>query len=339
MQQAHFKESDFLTSTIDCNHQGNVTSICLDITYGVDQNFLFGCGISIASILKYNPGKNLRFHVFIDSFSDSDIKIFDALAAQYKTRITIYLINCEHLRTLPNTKNWTYAIYFRFAIADYFINKANKLLYLDADIICKGSIDELSNFSFPNNEVAMVVTEGESDWWIKRSEILGVSGIANGYFNSGFLLINLPLWAKERVSELAIEMLSDPEITNKITHPDQDVLNILLANKLYFSNTKFNTQFSLNYQLKDDFFNPIKDDTVFIHYIGPTKPWHNWAGDYPVSQPFIDAKKASPWVDVPLLKPINSNQLRYCAKHMLKKGRYINGLVSYFWYFIKKIAH
>lgn len=339
MQKTYFKESLFLTSTIDCDHQNNVEGICLDIAYGVDQNFIYGCGISIASILKNNPSRNLRFHIFIDSFSDTDLKMFDTLAEQYRTRITIYLINCNHLRTLPSTKNWTYAIYFRFAIADYFISKANKLLYLDADIICKGSIDELCDFSFPNNEVAMVVTEGESEWWLKRSKSLGVPGIANGYFNSGFLLINLPQWADSCVSEHAIKMLNEPEIVKKITHPDQDVLNILLANKLYFANEKFNTQFSLNYQLKDDFINPIKDDTVLIHYIGPSKPWHNWAGDYPVSKPFIDAKKASPWADVPLLKPKNSNQLRYCAKHMLKKRHYINGLVSYFLYFVKKITH
>ncbi|XWS99173.1 lipopolysaccharide 1,3-galactosyltransferase, partial [Escherichia coli] len=38
--------------------------------------------------------------------------------------------------------------------------------------------------------VAMVVTEGQKDWWAKRAHSLGVAGIANGYFNSGFLLIN-----------------------------------------------------------------------------------------------------------------------------------------------------
>ncbi|WP_446496150.1 hypothetical protein [Escherichia coli] len=39
---------------------------------------------------------------------------------QYKTRIKIYLINGDRLRSLPCTKNWTHAIYFRFVIADYF---------------------------------------------------------------------------------------------------------------------------------------------------------------------------------------------------------------------------
>lgn len=253
MQEVYFKELDFITSTIDCNHQVDAGNVCLDIAYGVDKNFLFGCGISIASILKSNINKNFRFHIFIDSFSDVDRRFFDELAILYQTRITIYIINCENLRSLPSTKNWTYAIYFRFAIADYFVDKINKLLYLDADIICQGSIDELINFSFSNKDVAAVVTEGKSDWWLKRSKSLGVEDIANGYFNSGFLLINLPLWAAECVSAQAIKMLSEPEVIDKITHPDQDVLNILLTNKLYFIDEKFNTQFSLNYQLKDIF--------------------------------------------------------------------------------------
>ena len=59
------------------------------------------------------------FHIFTDYFGDNDRKYFDALALQYKTRIKIYLINGDRLRSLPSTKNWTHAIYFRFVIADY----------------------------------------------------------------------------------------------------------------------------------------------------------------------------------------------------------------------------
>ncbi|XPE67440.1 glycosyltransferase [Shigella flexneri] len=33
---------------------------------------------------------------------------------------------------------------------------------------------------------------------------------------------------------------------------------------------KYNTQFSLNYELKKSFVCPINDETVLIHYVGPT---------------------------------------------------------------------
>lgn len=339
MQQVLFQETEFLNSVIDYNHKVETENLCLDIAYGTDKNFLFGCGISIASILKYNEGSRLCFHIFTDYFGDDDRKYFDALALQYKTRIKIYLINGDRLRSLPSTKNWTHAIYFRFVIADYFINKAAKVLYLDADIICQGTIEPLIKFSFPDDKVAMVVSEGQADWWEKRAHSLGVAGIAKGYFNSGFLLINTAKWAAQQVSTRAIAMLNEPEIIKKITHPDQDVLNILLADKLIFADIKYNTQFSLNYQLKDNFINPITNDTIFIHYIGPTKPWHDWAWDYPVSQAFMEAKNASPWKNTALLKPNNSNQLRYSAKHMLKKHRYLKGFSNYLFYFIEKIKH
>ncbi|EFL5796096.1 hypothetical protein AAG95_002749, partial [Escherichia albertii] len=48
---------------------------------------------------------------------------------------------------------------------------------------------------------------------------------------------------------------------------------------------------------------------------------------------------ASPWKNTALLKPNNSNQLRYSAKHMLKKHRYLKGFSNYLLYFIKKIKH
>ncbi|EKM0467318.1 lipopolysaccharide 1,3-galactosyltransferase, partial [Escherichia coli] len=63
------------------------------------------------------------------------------------------------------------------------------------------------------------------------------------------------------------------------------------------------------------------------------------AWDYPVSQAFMEAKNASPWKNTALLKPNNSNQLRYSAKHMLKKHRYLKGFSNYLFYFIEKIKH
>lgn len=80
MQQVFFQETEYLNSVIDYNHKVETENLCLDIAYGTDKNFLFGCGISIASILKYNEGSRLCFHIFTDYFGDNDRKYFDALA-------------------------------------------------------------------------------------------------------------------------------------------------------------------------------------------------------------------------------------------------------------------
>ena len=334
---SQFSDKDVILSVIEFDHSEKAEENRFNIAFGIDKNFLYGCGVAIASILLSNPSLRLEFHVFTDYFSKEDNQRFSALAAQYNTCIKIYLIDCDKLKSLPSTKNWSYATYFRFVIADYFYNKIDKLLYLDADIACKGSIQELVDYTFAEHEIAAVVAERGIDWWTNRSQVLTTPQLVSGYFNAGFLLININEWNRNDISAKAIDMLRIPEWVEKITHLDQDVLNVLLAGKCRFINGKFNTRFSINYELKDDVINPVNDETVFIHYVGPTKPWHEWA-TYPVSQSFLNAREHSPWRDVELLKPGNSNQYRYSAKHKFKQKRYIQGVVNYLNYYKLKIA-
>lgn len=332
---SQFSDKDVILSVMEYNFHNRTSENNFNIAFGIDKNFLFGCGVSIASILLSNKSINFDFHVFTDHFSEDDQKRFSALAEQYKTCIKVYLIDCNKLKSLPSTKNWTYATYFRFVIADYFYGKLDKLLYLDADIACKGSIQELVDYSFTEHEIAAVVAERDIEWWTDRSVTLTTPELVSGYFNAGFLLININEWQKNDISVKAIEMLRVPEWVAKITHLDQDVLNILLVGKVNFIDGKYNTRFSINYELKDKVVNPVNNDTVFIHYVGPTKPWHEWA-NYPVSQSFIYAKEHSPWCNVALLQPANSNQYRYCAKHKFKQKRFLQGVLNYIKYYKAK---
>lgn len=186
------------------------------------------------------------------------------------------------------------------------------------------------------NNVAAVVTERDANWWSLRGQSLQCNELEKGYFNSGVLLINTLAWAQESVSAKAMSMLADKAIVSRLTYMDQDILNLILLGKVKFIDAKYNTQFSLNYELKKSFICPINDETVLIHYVGPTKPWHYWAG-YPSAQPFIKAKEASPWKNEPLMRPVNSNYARYCAKHNFKQNKPINGIMNYIYYFYLKI--
>lgn len=311
-----------------------------NIAYGIDKNFLFGCMISISSILLHNPSASFHFHVFTD-YIDQDYKEkIEALAKQYDTLITVYLVDCQELKNLPSTKNWSYATYFRFIIADVLYPSISKLLYIDADIICKGSLLELSKLNI-DNYIAAAVTEGESPWWKACAKRLEINDLSLGYFNAGFLYINIKRWHEDDVSTNAMSLLSNDAIRGKLAFLDQDLLNIIFTNKVYFLDKRYNRQFSINYELKAPkgtyYSNPIDEETIFIHYIGPTKPWHNWAGNYPCASYFIEAKKCSPWRDDALLPAINANQYRYCAKHQFHQGNRLAGLISYLKYYKGKL--
>ncbi|MGG4664965.1 glycosyltransferase [Providencia vermicola] len=308
----------------------------VNVAYGIDTNFLYGCGVSIVSILIQNPGEVFNFHVFIDdSMSNDNIGRFREICSTYNTNITLYYIDAKNLDKLPTTKNWSHAIYFRFIIAEYFKDKIKYLLYLDADVICHNKISELVSLKL-DEQVAAVVAERDENWWINRASALDAPAISAGYFNSGVMYINLLNWQKQKITEKSVYLLMDEAIAAKLSYPDQDVLNILLAGSVIYLQNIFNTQFSLNYELKEKFDYPVNKNTVFIHYVGPTKPWHEWAC-YPSAEPFNQARLVSPWNQVPLMAPSNSNYLRYCAKHQINQKKYIQGFTTYIQYFISKI--
>ncbi|KAA8997303.1 lipopolysaccharide 3-alpha-galactosyltransferase [Affinibrenneria salicis] len=336
----YFNKNDVITETIEFSFSATPdTPATLNISFGTDKNFLFGCAISIASILVNNPGQQLAFHVFTDTLEADEREKFSALAQQYNTTITLYIVNCDWLKRLPSTKNWSYAIYFRFIITDYFSKILDKIVYLDSDITCNGSLQELIDLDISDYIIA-AVAEGERGWWAKCARRLATPTIGKGYFNSGFLLINLKKWHEHNITQKTMEMLMDNQSKGKISYPDQDILNILLPGHILFLDKKYNTQFSINYELKCKFGqtypHPINDNTVFIHYIGPTKPWHAWA-DYPSTQFFQQAKLHSPWKEVPLQEPQDANQLRYCAKHMFHRKKIIHSFYFHCLYLLKKI--
>lgn len=308
------------------------------VAYGIDQNFLYGCGVSIVSLLIHNKNINFSFHIFIDdSINDSDVVRFREICSQYNTQLTIYIIDSNSIKSLPTTKNWTHAIYFRFIVAEYFINKIDCLLYLDADVICNNSIDELIHLNL-ENKVAAVVAERDKNWWKKRADNLGFPSVSKGYFNSGVMYVNLIAWKENNITNESMALLVDEDLAQRISYPDQDVLNILLCDNVIHLSGVYNTQFSLNYELKKTFDYPVKENTVFIHYVGPTKPWHEWAC-YETAKPFLNAKNASPWKNVPLLKAKSSNHLRYCAKHKINQRNFFSGLGIYLKYIWVKFSH
>ncbi|AVT56865.1 lipopolysaccharide 3-alpha-galactosyltransferase [Pectobacterium versatile] len=312
----------------------------LDIAFGTDEKFIYGCAIAIASILLKNPDYCLSFHVFTDKLSDGDKARFQEMAEQYNTTINIYIVDCTWLKTLPETKLWSYAIYFRFIIADYFYQILDRVLYLDADIICNGSLQELIKLDI-SSHIAAAVLDGDSSWWENRAQKLQQPELSNGYFNSGVLLIEINNWHQASVTENSMRFLIDPEMKKVITHPDQDVLNILLAGKANQLGYKYNTQFSINYELKysngESAPTPISTETVFIHYIGPTKPWHKWAANYSCTKYFLKAKDNSPWRNEPLLDAVTASNMRYCAKHQFHNGEILHGTLSFLKYLYKKV--
>lgn len=330
---------DIVVETITFPYTRNeATQDSMTICYGTDDGFMLGAAVSAFSVAAENPQVNIDFHIFTNHISDAFRQRFENFAKLQKVTVVIHIINGHLLESLPENKLWSRAIYYRFIIADYFYSKNKKVLYIDSDIVCTDSLEPLFATDL-QDKVVGAVTERDSQWWQSRASSLGEASLAVGYFNSGVLLINTDRWYEENITSQAIEKLQDSSLVNRLTYFDQDVLNLILRGKVLFLDRRYNVQYSLNYELGNKHSRPVDGSYSLLHYIGPTKPWHQYASQYAVSGHYFNMKKLSPWSDMPLLLPRSSMQLRYAAKHSLNQKNRLLGWKYYALYFKSKLNH
>jgi len=313
----------------------NDDDVQLHVGWGADGDFLLGSEVSMASVAGNNPSIRFHFHLFSNDTPQLNQQKIVELAEQHAVKITLYTLDNDYFAQLPTNRLWSSAIYYRFIMAEVMAQTASTMLYLDADVVCQGDIRPLLDFDF-NNKVVAAVPERDATWWVHQAEVLGCSALAQGYFNSGVMLINLVTWRSEAVYEYILRLVANPELQAKLTFYDQDLLNLALVDKKIFLDRVYNTQYSLNYELNDAKRKNAMASCVFMHFIGPTKPWHLWA-QYPNAQAFQVAKEQSPWKEEPLLQPQSTYQYRYCYKHLIHQKQTLKGYGYFFRYLLRKL--
>ena len=307
-----------------CDHEEKQ---CVNVTYGADEPFLYGTGISIASILMHNTDIKFHFHIFTNTLSTKHFHLFEELATQHNTKITFYILDDDVLRKLPTaSKSWNHSIYFRLIALDYFSDHLESIIYLDSDIICKASLKPLLEQSFCDATLIAV-----HDKFIDTISLKGID--TSRYFNSGFLYFNLHCIRTTCVTDNVISIVTK----NDFTHPDQDALNIIFNDCVKIVDHRFNSFFNID-SLPKGKRNKFKitQDAIFIHYVGVTKPWHDWAQFYNEVNYFKEAKENSPWRDMPLQGPTTYKQLSRKSMHLKNNDRFISSSYYYMKYMVKK---
>lgn len=308
----------------------------LNIAWGVDQNFMFGAAVSMSSVLLHNRNINIHFHLFTDYIDADYQKRLDKLVKQFSTNITVYVMNAEGLKVLPCGNAWSYATYFRFIAFEYLSEKIDNLLYIDADVICKGTLIELTKIKFEHH-VAAVIQDVE-DSRLYAAQRLNTPEFSEKYFNAGVIFANLKEWKKQNFFSKAFSILLDK--TKKFAFLDQDVLNIMFFDKVIFLPRIYDAIYGIKQELKSkniyQYKEYITNDTILIHYVGVTKPWNSWA-NYPSAQYFVEAWKASPWADVPLLPARTPKQYKKKSRHERLQGKHLASVISYIGYLLEKI--
>ena len=87
----------------------------------------------------------------------------------------------------------------------------------------------------------------------------------NKYFNAGVMIANLNYWKKEKLTYKSLDLID--KIKEKAKFWDQDILNSIIDGE-YLSLDK-----NLNFRTGGKYKKRNKNDIIFIHYSGKSKPW------------------------------------------------------------------
>jgi lipopolysaccharide biosynthesis glycosyltransferase len=290
------------------------------IAFGVDANFVRPMGVTITSLLMNNRDENLIFHIFVNSIHEVDVNRLKELVTSYKTTINLYYIDETVFDQMPTNWHCSHAIYNRFLLAKALYGVADRVLYVDADIVCVGKIRELIDIEMGEHVIA-VVQEKETVFIQKQIEKLKLRH--GKYFNAGVLCIDINKWEENDVTNKALELLI--ENYERFNLLDQDALNVILDGKVKFISSKWNFMCNLEKKIKE-----IPSDTVLIHYTSREKPWHRWCF-HPLAATFTKYARESLWRDVPLdSEPRSYKEMKMLGRALLHEKDFVH---SIYWYY------
>lgn len=304
----------------------------LHVAFGVDEQYMHPMGVTIASIIANNPQLPMVFHVFTPQISAQSRTKLRLLTLQTGQPIHVHLMDdLEALNRLPLSKSALHvskAAYIRLLIPQYLADQTDRVLYLDADILCVGTLDELRTWDLGVATAAVVRDRNAAS---TQAYLNQSSSVHDGYFNSGVLLINIPRWCAERVSERALACMADPRLN--LQYVDQDALNIVLDGSVQWLETAWNHQYPLTRALRKKALQlNYPTGTRFLHFIGPLKPWRAW-NPHAAKALFLSYQQASPWADTVLDADFSPRErhvyLRFRYQESFRNKHWLQGLGWY----------
>lgn len=289
---------------------GKIQDGAMHIAFGIDENFAAPMGIMMTSVIDNNPTQYFCFHIFVDSLNCQDEQKLMRIVDEDNICIYIYYIDTVALE--HKFKMTWRTVYNRFLVTKFLPENAERILYLDADMICLGDISRLKDIDFEGKVAMVVADQGSVEKYIDELNLKNKQ-----YFNAGMLYIDVYLWNKELISERALEMLCK----RKLFLLDQDALNILLDGKAKFISPCWNNMCNMEKKRSR-----IYPDTVIVHYASIVKPWYVWCF-HPSRIPWLKYYKNSFWQDFKFREqPRNYREMRTMCAYQFHIGEYSSSL-------------
>jgi lipopolysaccharide biosynthesis glycosyltransferase len=262
----------------------------IHISFAVEDYFNRYCqytATAMVSIME-NTKSKIMFHILHDHTMTGENRTkFQSLVSRYGQDIAFYPVSAGDRFNLNERGETTYSdgIMFRLWLPELLDAAITRVIYLDSDMLINLDIERLWDIPIGGYSAAAVKDFYMWEYWDgairggTSCEPYGKKVPGNCYFNSGVMVLNLETIRKKH--DLVGES-RDFFTRYHFRFPDQDALNMILRNEVYYLPGEFNTFITpaetitahkiFHFQCLGDF-SPLNEfDRFFISYWEKT-PW------------------------------------------------------------------
>lgn len=303
-------------------------------------NYIPYLGLTMMSVWQYNKNLPIVFHLFVGGLPETEKARLLEVTKITGTVVFVHVMNDDAFQSLVFGEK-TAVFFYRFVIADLLKEyDTDRVLYLDGDIMCRGTLSELAQMDL-KNAIAAVVPDRLQH---KQMHQIGTSG----FFNAGAMLIHTTAWIKENMFQQVVDMAHDSlnhidkngyyKGWHGLRYNDQNILNVILDGKVIWLPKKYNYIYKLNRSalFRKKASNEDYREQVILHFAGSVKPWHDWAQEWPVVKEYREIWLDSPWADIPLSAPKSRKDCHQAAREYRVTGQWGKALKWYSEYYKRK---
>ncbi len=274
---------EIMKTEISTNNNCPTQKAIVDITYITDSQYVPVTMVSMYSAIANKcPSTTYNFHIITENITSLDESRILKLKKLSPDTININIIPryepdlpFENMERFLQYKVGMHKIYL-----SEILSNLDKVIYMDGDTLVLKDLRDLYNLNV-ENVYAAVAKDGIYYRFPKEMQEMGLDK-RGFYFNSGVMLHNLKKQREDKIVDKLVEYIK----THKDFYGDQDVLNVVMDDKLKLMSYRYNcisTFFEAddlaflskyyNEELPSNTTDIYKKSSI-IHYAGD-KPWQS----------------------------------------------------------------
>lgn len=249
----------------------------MNILLTLDRHYLAPMRVLLTSLFLTNPQETFHIYLAGDGLEESDLASSRALCARFGADVTLLCVDDALFAAAPTIRYYTRAMYYRLLAAQLLPGDIKRILYLDPDMLALGPLGELYETDLADHLFAACIHRGLVDLSTPVNRVRLRTQEAEGYFNSGMLLMNLDEMRRRVHPEAIFDYVE--KNAHLLVLPDQDVLNALYADSILpLDERRFNydarhySEYLVASQGECDMA-WVTQNTRILHFCGKRKPW------------------------------------------------------------------